>query len=99
MASWTPLSERRSLEIGNIKVADVTRRLMVVLTELPACKCPFIPRLVQISRGSENCTFPQYAGGQNDFPFIVHDCMETALPLRAHRMGELVDHGRPDNTT
>lgn len=95
----TSLSELWSLEIGIIKEANVTRGLWGVLVGLPACECPFITRLVKISRGTESCTFPHYCRRPARRPFIVHDCMETALLLKAHRMGGLVDHGSPDNTT
>lgn len=95
----TSLSELWSLEIGIIKEANVTRGLWGVLVGLPACECPFITRLVKISRGRRSCTFPHYCRRPVQLPFIVHDCMETALLLKAHRMGGLVDHGSPDNTT
>lgn len=60
MAPSTSLSELWSLEIGIIKAANVTQGLRDVLVGLPAYKCPFITRLVKISRGSMICTFPHY---------------------------------------
>jgi len=59
VAPSTSLSELWSLEMENIKEANVARRLWAVLLGLPACECPFITRLVQISRGSKSRTFPQ----------------------------------------
>lgn len=95
----TSLSELWSLEIGIIREANVTRGLWGVLVGLAACESPFITRLVKISRGRGSCTFPHYCRRPTQLPFIVHDYMETALPLKAHRMAGLVGHGSPDNTT
>lgn len=93
VASSTSFSELWPLEIGNIKEANVTGGLWAVLQWLPACECPFITRLVQISKGNTALSHST-EGAQHDFSFIVHGCMETALPLRAYRP---VNRSSPDN--
>lgn len=64
----TSLSELWSLEIGIIKEANVTRGLWGVLVGLPACECPFITRLVKISRGREL-----------HFPTLLQEASATSL--------------------
>lgn len=58
MALSTSPSEHWSLEIGKIKATNVTGGLWAVLAGPPACECPFITRLVQISKGTQELHFP-----------------------------------------
>lgn len=90
-APSTSLSELWSLEIGNIKEANVTGGLWAVLAGLPACECPFITRLVQISRGSKSCTFPQYCRRPTRLPhyssWLHGNCTPTKSPQNGRTGG------------
>lgn len=65
MTYSTSFSELQSLEIGNIKEANVAIRHWAVLLALPACECPFITGLVQISRGKRELYFPTVEQGDD----------------------------------
>ncbi len=86
--------------MGNIKEANVTGGLWAVLAGAACLWMSIYNQIGPNKQRKQELHFPTVLQETNaTFPFIVHDCMETALPLRAHRMGGLVDRGSPDNTT
>lgn len=88
MAPSTSLSELWSLEIGIIKAANVTQGLRDVLVGLPAYKCPFITRLVKISRGSMICTFPHYCRRPLLLPLYSPWVHGNFTPIKSSQNGQ-----------